>query len=315
MGTPRIDKLDRNLIINGNFDYAQRGQGVGTNATLSYIGPDRFLSSRVGSWFVSPVVQRLDGDSPSELSRYVYRTYNSEAGDVNAYEELEQRIESVFAREAALKPVSFSVKYKFQSYQNIKIEIFSADSVDNFSTSTLIYTETQSVTNDFLWHEFKSENVQLTAAASNGISVRLTFSNPSIVGSGNAYESRIGEMKLSIGTSVQDFSYAGRDVAEELQLCQRYYFSMNKSVDTIGSPYNNLSTKIYAHHIVRKFPVTMRVTPNISYSLRVGGSNTYVTSSYSNFGTSADYFHIRNGNSSYTATGDLVLNMQSDAEL
>jgi len=124
----------------------------------------------------------------------------------------------------------------------------------------------------------------------------------------------ISDVALHEGIEEIPFEKLVRDYPKELQLCQRYYFGINKSVDTVGAGYNNFSTKIYAHHVVRKFPVTMRVTPTISFVLLVNGV-TNVSSSYINFGTDADYYHIRNGNSSYTATGDLVLNSTADAEL
>lgn len=71
----------KNYLINGGFDFFQRGLSVGSTATKEYIAPDRFIASRQGSWWVSPVFSRFDGDAPSSKTRYVLRTYNSEAAD------------------------------------------------------------------------------------------------------------------------------------------------------------------------------------------------------------------------------------------
>lgn len=50
MGTPRIDRLEYNKIINGNLDFWQRGAGpvtISGSASLTYIA-DRFGVAGVG---------------------------------------------------------------------------------------------------------------------------------------------------------------------------------------------------------------------------------------------------------------------------
>ena len=75
MGAPRIARLDKNLIINGNFDYAQRGSSFNHISTHPYT-LDRFQG---GSNWLNTTIERVE-DAPNANSRYSMKQTNNNSG-------------------------------------------------------------------------------------------------------------------------------------------------------------------------------------------------------------------------------------------
>ena len=100
--TPRIDRLDKNYLINGGFDYWQRALSsisAGSYPAYDYNAPDRWLNAVDGAGPTSYTLQRVEA-SPNAKTKYALQL---EVDNPNSTEQdyILQRIESVFARQMA----------------------------------------------------------------------------------------------------------------------------------------------------------------------------------------------------------------------
>lgn len=230
MTIPRIDGLDRNYLMNGAFDYFQRGVDILTVAGVpSYYAPDR--------WFINTANQaftvKRSTDVPA-LSKSKYSLeYNtvSPIGGIDRVMWTDQKIESIFARELSNKPISLRFNYKSPSANQIRVWIRKATLEDNFAGLTTIYDQTFSISNDSSWNEFKLEDIAL-GDVSTGLMISVAYQNTVNLVSGSHL---LNDIKLNIGTKAQEFSLAGRDTTEELLLCQRYFEKSYDADDAVGS--------------------------------------------------------------------------------
>jgi len=332
------DSLGQNLIINPSMDIAQRGTSFTGITTLTYT-LDRWWVNHSGPYSFG--VDRV-ADVPSwSQSTYSLKVTNQTASTASttAFGHLSQSIEGYNIRRLRSKKsvLSFSVKaskagiytaFFVNELQDVRMtKAFTIHNANTWEKKVIKLP----IINEALGTGFKFDNsigLQVHFALISGstyIAANEDWSVQTSVGApthnvdfgdtvGNTFQ--VTDVALHEGIEEIPFEKMVRDYPKELQLCYRYYFSMSKNVDTVGSPYNNFSTKQFAHHIVRKFPVTMRVTPSVSFTLFVSGS-TNVTGFYYSFETNDNYFHIRNGagSGSYAAAGDLYLSANADAEL
>lgn len=236
MTIPRIDRLDKNFLINGGFDYAQRALGpVTINSTPSYETVDRWEVSAAGTF---TVLQSLrSANAPSSKTKFSHE-FNFRRNATTGQFFMSQKIESIFAKELIGKPISMILSQFFsEAPTNVEIRISSADVEDDFSTVTSIGTFAFSEIDTTIsqWNKEILENITtLPSDASRGIQIEIVADFASATdGADKTY--RIGEIKLGIGKASQDFSYAGRDIVEELQLSQRYYrksYALDTSIST-----------------------------------------------------------------------------------
>lgn len=219
MGTPRIDSLDKNFLINGNFEYFQRALSTGAfNGANAYYAPDRWANLVTGQDFTVRRSTSLPAGSNSNYS-LEYNTVSA-IGGIDRTIRSRQRIEAVFAKELSNKEVSFKTSYKSESATQFQVIISSADVKDDFTTVTEIFNETVTILNDGSWGDYLKENLSL-GNVSNGLQIEIYFKNTALL-VGNVNHN-LADAKLNIGTKAQEFSLAGRNQIEELSLCQRYF--------------------------------------------------------------------------------------------
>lgn len=275
MGTPRIDSLDRNFLMNGGFDFWQRSLSkLVNNGSAEYVA-DR--------WIMGPGIDGVAG-SQTTYSRQTDTPDNSvnySAQAVGSYvpnEEFSffQRVESIFAKMLSNKKTSLAFNYKTDGCDEVRIKILKPTVADNFSTLTQIYNQTFTIVNDNNWNEIKLESLNL-GEVNNGLQVQITF----ISNTTGVVTTKIAKPKINIGTKAQDFSYAGRDYVEELQLCQRYFektYNIDVPVGTVtqigamfDNTFNNAAVGLYFHFI---YKVTKRSIPVVTaYSNITGAAN------------------------------------------
>lgn len=211
--TPRLDKLDKNYIINGNFDHWQRGTSfVGAGAI--YTADRMFCSYSTGTTNYT-----RSTDVPDSQSSYSLQIANTSGTNP----QVNQFVESVFAKDLANKTVTFKVKIKVTDATGtpIKLRLSYPNVIDNFSSITPISTTVlNAAPTTNVWATYTLV-ASLPANVINGLEVKIFRDSGVTVTTTTTLYS---QMQVILGSnSDTDFNYAARNVVEELSLCQRYY--------------------------------------------------------------------------------------------
>lgn len=239
MTIPRIDGLDRNYYINGNFEYWQRAGSTSLTVTNSFqYWMDRWAIEMGGTW-TTPQCQRST-DVPSIKSKYSCEVTGTltNIADNMVYR---QRMESAFSRNLVNKVISISMKVKSDNMKQVRLRLASPTVEDDFSILDATFVDTtQAFTDDSTWQEIVFENITIPSSVVRGLDTKISVQDATGLVATNI---KIGEIKISIGTKAQNFSLAGRDVVEELQLCQRY-FEKSYDLDTIPGTITNTGQRM-----------------------------------------------------------------------
>lgn len=224
----RIDRLDKNYLINGGFDFYQRaGATVAVNTTTSsaYSGPDRWRVFHAGTFTGTPNIVRSTVIPSNNITQYsnnwAFRRNASTASLT-----YEQRIEARNCQElfaAGKMSLSFFINSTVApSGTQVNVTLLSANATDNFASMTTQYTSFALVPTANTWQEVKFENLSVFAAMLNGMAVRIEFSYPSGTDASiqNAY---LAQVMLNASSSASVFARSGRNYNDELALCQRYF--------------------------------------------------------------------------------------------
>jgi hypothetical protein len=234
----RILKLDKNLIINGNMEFSQRGTSFSAFTDFRY-SLDRFRIEGGGSSTDARLSQSLDvPNSDFEYSAYV-RQNGGTIGD-GANSDMIQPIESNFIKEYSGKEMTFSFWIKDENLQpetKILIYIYTPNGGDDdYSTGSvgrissgggdLQYSQDITSELDGSWkkitYNFTCPDFSVT---NKGLAIGLEILKDNIASVVTEGFYTTGWM-LTENTQDADipFKRAGRNYAEELQLCQRYYW-------------------------------------------------------------------------------------------
>lgn len=221
MLTPRLDRLDKNFIINGGLDYWQYGP---TTTNLDNV--PKYTSSRADRFLASctPTLTYFSSRSTNVplngKSRYSINFEGSPVADTDTIV-YQHRIEGHMLRQFLEGRFSFGFWARSQSADNINISFNTANALDDFSGVTEFKNVNKSISPDGAWYEIKEENFDIPAAALNGVEIIITLSGMTVTGS--SVNHGLTQFKLNSGKTLQEFSLAGRELATEFMLCQRYF--------------------------------------------------------------------------------------------
>lgn len=219
MLTPRIDRIDRNFIINGGCEYFQVGgasSAVAIPGSFDYASMDMFELETSGSW-TSPESQR----STTKVGNRSRRSHLFTGTPAAVSDEFRMRtkIESIFAYELIDDVFSLGLKLKSDNFTEVQITVSYADTEDVFSSVTQIAQQTFTFTADSAEQEIKFENISPNPNMANGIQVQFDFKG---LGSTSATNLYVGEFIVNKGKTKNKYAPAGRDQIEEFSLCKRY---------------------------------------------------------------------------------------------
>jgi hypothetical protein len=304
--TPRLDKLERNLIINGNFDFWQRsinvnGSGLSVNA---YSNADRVLAGWNFASGAPSFTFSRSTDVPTLVQSGFSSQYSWQLVSGNAktfpssndyFQPFVHKIEGLNYQRVHGKPVVISFWFKASVTGTYTVSLQNA-------AGTRIYVAPFTVSSASTW-EFKSLNIQLDTAGTwnfdntSGLIIYIaalastTLSTSTInqwgalgalayTGATNWIATpgasiNIAQLSLTedTGKTTTSFERAGRTISDELILCQRYYFKTGSPPQGAGGP---APTTVSAY-ISMRFPVQMRVAPTLSgdtaiYSINNNGN-------------------------------------------
>ncbi|ATB52639.1 putative glycoprotein [Vibrio phage vB_VspS_VS-ABTNL-3] len=295
-----------NLFINGDFSVWQRGYSF--SAVTGQYTADRWIIGNNGGNLNVSAGYGLGAGAQSNGIAFTC------TGAVNP--RLNQRVEANTFRSTSATHVTISF-WAHSTADGLALEWLprSPVNVNDWSSVVDLGTHSLGTTVSNQW-KFFTKTLPITDAFRMGFGGNVQISG-TITGTVT-----FSRMKLEFGEIASEF--IPEDPATTLTQCQRYYYTPVYGqpgafifLDTVGAPYNDLTTKLYAHHIKIFLPMSMRsaVNPAASgFTVKVGTSD--VSGFYaSTMDYSNNIWAIRNAAGGYVNTGDLTLRFFIDMEL
>ena len=252
------DSLNRQAIINGNFDIWQRGTSDST-PTITYLA-DRWQAATNGTSFT----QSRDTDVPagSKYSHKIVATL-----DAVEYLDRSYRIESNDATKLSGKEVTLSFQHKDSvtaGTNTITAYLAYCSASDNFGTEEFVELESSIAISGTYVRKNITFTIAATSptngyAASNGLEIKIRYVQATDTGTST---SNISQVQLCAGSIALPFQ--PKSFAQELADCQRYYYKygadsaircaiLGNTWDSAGRFAVNVQTR-----------VQMRATPTVA---------------------------------------------------
>lgn len=285
--SPRLDRLEKNYLINGNLDFWQRG----TSFQITTSAGSRYVSDRwhgfIGQTGVNTTFSRQTGGN----APFCIRVQRDSGVTLTPSSILSQTIEINFGRELAGKTVTLQFRArKGANYSPASSFLTSsichgtgaadANVVTSGFTSQVTANQSNVLTTSF---QTFTHTVTLGASATQ-VGIMLTASWVGTAGAADYFE--VEQVMLSVAnnlSSAKDFSRAGRNYQEELFLCQRY-FSKSYLID-VAPGTSTVTGSVSIHSQVANqplavnanFPVEMRAQPAmLGYNPVTGSTSTAI---------------------------------------
>lgn len=207
----------KNLIINGNFDFWQRGDALTLPGSSAEYVADRWANARNTQ---TTDVNRIEftigqTDVPNEPKNYLRIT--KFGAETASSVPLEQRVEGV--RTAAGKSVTLSFWAKCDSVKTFQVQI-NQNFGSGGSPAVLGITENISVSTS--WSKFVVSGVLPSISGKTiGSSSYLVVALLEAIAF-STFTLEVAQFQLELGSVATEFEY--RSPGEELALCQRYAF-------------------------------------------------------------------------------------------
>ena len=287
---------NRNLIINGAMQVAQRGT---SSTAMGYQTVDRWGVS-IGD---GTATKSQSTDAPSGFANSLSVVMTTAAGSITTYNYLHQYIEgnlidrlSFGTSNAKTITLSFYVKSSITGTWGGSIRNFVAAPATSYRSQSFLYTidaantwehKTVTISGDTggsgQWNTgslgamslfFDMGSVGLTQATGSWLGnncVGATGTQASFITTTNATWQITG-VQLEVGDTATPFEH--RSYSDQLQACQRFF-----QITSMG-PYNAPMSDSYSRAYYN-FPVRMRVAPSITFGTGGGGGITsYVDGIY-----------------------------------
>lgn len=263
----------RNYIINGGFDFWQRGASLSAASSRRYLA-DRFSTDASTSTIAASKQDLATGSFSDQVTRYFHRCVVASSPSVSAYAVLTHMIENVYL--LAGKTVTLSFWAKADTNKNIAVEV-SRSYGSGGSASDILAPKTLSLTTAWAKYNLVYNIPSLSGktvgtGTDHSVNLNLWFD------AGSNYNARtnslgqqsgtfdFAEFMLNIGTAAALFQRAGGTIGGELALCSRYYHMIpnasgnsNDGAIIATGYYDNTNNFVGAYYL----PVPMRVAPAI----------------------------------------------------
>ena len=272
----------RNAIINGNFDFWQRGT---SQTAAGYGSADRYASNRVGTTCTMSRQAFTLGqtDVPGEPTYFCRMAVTSVAGAGNL-SLLEQKIEGV--RTFAGQQVTVSFWVKADAAKPISVELVESFGSGGSPSSGVDALGVSKVTLSTSWQKITTtvtlpsiSGKTLGSDNNDAIVLRIWFD------AGSTYNTQTDSLGQQSGTfdiaQVQvepgpvATPFERRPIGTELALCQRYYHLLRQSM------YSSGNASIARVHV--QFPTSMRTTPTVSLTTGAGGALDWACPEFAQF--------------------------------
>jgi len=276
----------KNLLINGDFRIWQRG----FSGTSGYVA-DRWRPT-------TGIATQARVSNTAETC--AIRLVASNAGDRFFGQGVELDVVGLPSQFPVGTKLTFSFRAKAPNGANLRVYSAFRDAVSSGSNQSFIENEIIGTGTGSYENYVHTIEVDVAPNATN--TSLAVFIGASL---GVSDELEVSWAQLEFGDTATDFEY--RPIAEELSLCQRYYFK-NATWVKHGAPISQTGGFGQRRGSV-EFPVSMRVTPTVTYDISATGLET--TSITSSSPTGVEIYSQHSGTSNYANYYNLV----ADAEL
>jgi len=272
---------NRNLIINGAMQVAQRG----TSFTSSGYSLDHWYIAETGT---CTVIQDT-ADVPANFKYAMKATTSAASSSVAIYQPFEAVDYEAFKNKTVT--ISFYAKVNATFSGTMFVDVQTGDTADTLLSGNWAGNDPQFITPTTSWARYTAI---IAVGSTNG--VRFVLSPSSAQASGAEYS--ITGVQLEAGDTATPFEH--RSYGQELALCQRYFCKTYEqdvvpgSGSSLGFPgalrQTSISTTSYLTIGNWRFPVPMRAVPTVTaYNPRTGVSNGFTGDSgnYTGVGASA----------------------------
>jgi hypothetical protein len=275
----------RNMIINGDMKVSQRGTSWAAIASDSY-SLDRWkFYHNLGAYTVTQDSTGADGfansfkidcttaDASVVADDYLLLRYTFEGQDLQCWKK----------GTASAESVTLSFWVKSNKTGDLAIHLFDADntrgigstptinSADTWEKKTITFAgDTTGAFNDdnvdSLWLDFWFDGGSTYTGGSTPTSWEAVAHNDRAAGTTLALADstsnylNITGIQLELGTAATNFEH--RSYAEELALCQRYYYRFGESASTLL--FGGYAVDTNTMYLPWEFPVTMRTAPTMT---------------------------------------------------
>ena len=293
---------NRNLIINGAMQVAQRGTSNGPNTTNGLLALDRWwVNASGGTKTISQETFAAGQTDVPDFPKY-YMRLETTAGNNNLG--VHQRVEDVTVLGGKTVTLSFWAKGT-----NPAGGSFASSWIQNFGSGGSASVETEAKSGIVLTSTWKKFTITFDVPSVSGKTigtgsftwVELLRQPESDTGTAG-WTADIAQVQLELGDTATPFEH--RSYSDELQRCQRYYRcgSTRLCFNGVGGRYGFAQVDAYQY----------RSTPSTTYTFSSSGYGTILSvGSYTPIGTTYDV-------SVQTAVGigmDGIINWTADAEL
>jgi hypothetical protein len=302
----RIDRIDTNMVVNGGFDFTQRGSSFTVTATQVYT-LDRWVCNHVNNATSSTVSRVLD--SPTAASSYCLQ-FAANSSTTTHQKFMTHRIESYNCGAAvAAGAISVSFWYKNQNAQSLILTVLTAGSQDNWTTNTTVYTSSTITTNtSFTWTQLTFNNIAIPGSGANGIAIQIEMTNMATTGSNR--NDQIAQVMVIPGITTPSFVRSAKHIGSEFLLCQRYYEVCEINAgNTNGSNVALIATSGTHVEGTIRYNVAKRAAPTLTSNITniFGPSvNTTATAFFNGITVNSARMYTDFGVSSFT-TGDTYM--------
>jgi len=346
---------NRNLLINGGMQVAQRGNTTGHTSGGVY-APDRFKFNvgSLGTWSISKSTESPANQGFSNSLKLDCTTTASVSS--GSFMLLQQILEGQNVQQLKFgtdnaESITFSFWIKSSKTGLVTVEIqhkntsgdfflrsstFTIDSANTWEkkTITIVGNTAQDIKNDnsacfylSYWFSAGSDfnggtfNTSAWLDSTGNTNTRVSGSSINFADS-TSNEIYITGAQLEVGEQATPFEH--RSFADELARCQRYYAVRENTTGSLK--YYGRTLQAYgaasAFGLIADYPVTMRATPTVSQSGTFGayhansGNNAMATAIQNLYVTSHSWGTGGwSGNSNFTAGDAVVMYAENNAKL
>lgn len=274
----RIDRLEKNYLINGGMDFFQRGgvaSSVSSTTSLVYSAMDRWKLQHTGTFTGTPSLVR-DTTIPNNMCAYSLKhTFQRNASTATLT--YEQRCESLMVQELAdIGYASFSVWVNAPVAGSLRLTLLTPTVKDNHASQTQQYQSTQTIPSTGAWNLMTFAAIPMAAATNLGLAVRVEY----VLASGTDGATQnfwLTQAMLNPGKICSDFARYATFFDQEYVACMRYYEkSKDHDLDLTGnvgqsgngtSGYRHIFTPTASAQVYRfseRFKVNKRTTPVVT---------------------------------------------------